>query len=737
MNFFRFKHKRYLVMTFSLIAAIVFAFTFSLFCWQINRVNTQTACTALDELVIQQSAEISATFSSYMATLLLMADFSTFENVFKTNDENRAKLLSCLKIVQRNSYFDTVFYADLNGNSINNRNEIFTISQTAFFRKAKNGVNIISDNQVTPVSGTNVVVFALPLRNDCNKVTGVIGGTCKVEYLNEVFRRSFSGNGRAFIVNKSDKLVLQISESEIENEELKVVCKLLRESDKNFKYKYNGEKFYFSSIKSPINNWTLVSIVPSKIIHAQTAHVRIFASLQTIFNLLVVVALVVIIVLSYASYTSEVTEIAYKDSLTGGITLQKFMQDADIFMKNNENKTLLALCLDINNFRIINDIYGFDEGSMVLRWVYYALGEYLGEKGIYCRVANDIFYILAKGNGQNIYSIFNIEGFNDFFNKKIEERQKNYRLTFSAGLYQVEDIKSGAAIAFERANHVHNMAKKGGEAHLLYQEDFRELAIKEKLIENSMREAFENFEFKMYLQPKYELASKKLVGAEALIRWESLGSSKKYPDEFIPVFEKTGFIVQVDLFMMECACQRLRKWIDEGHEPVVISVNQSKSLLLSPFYFNVITSTIEKYNLPPHLIEIEITETIMYDNVLELNKLISRIHDYGMRVAIDDFGSGYSSLVLLRDIRADVLKIDKAFIYKAEQDVVGKKILTSIIQLADALNMQILAEGVETEKQAEMLTNLECHVAQGYLYGRPVNADHFFEENSLEATIKK
>lgn len=730
MRISRFRRKRYSIIVFSAMAATLFTLGFVLFCWQISRVNDQTARASLDELVIQQSAEVSSTFTSYMNTLDVMSGFFLFENTLK----NQNILLRCLQILQNNSRFNTVFYSDLSGHSVNNRGEIFDISNTEFFIKAKSGIRNICANQLTPVTGTKVVVFAIPVYNRFNGITSVIGATCPVSYLNEVFRRSFNGNGRAFVVDGSNNLVVQVSKSAIKEEELNLVYDLWSQGEAKHEYKYKNERFYFRHVQLPINNWTLVSVVPAQIIHEQTSRIRAYALLQTLFNLGVVVLLVLIIVVSYARYTTEVTEIAYKDALTGGITLQKFMQDADIFMKNNSGKTLLALCVDINNFRIINDIYGFDEGSMVLRWVYNALGEYLDNAGIYCRVANDIFYILAKGSGQNLNAIFNPEGFNDFFNKELVEKKKNYHLTFAVGLYQVEDTNIGAAIAFERANHVHNMAKKAGTGHLLYQEDFRKSAIQQKLIENSMREAFENFEFKMYLQPKYELSSKKLIGAEALIRWESLGSNKKYPDEFIPVFEKTGFIVQVDLFMMECACQRLRQWIDEGHSPVAISVNQSKSLLLSPFYFNVITATIEKYNLPPRLIEIEVTETIMYDNAAELNLLISRIHDYGMRVAIDDFGSGYSSLVLLRDIRADVLKIDKAFIYKAEQDVVGKKILTSIIQLADALNMQILAEGIETEAQAEMLVNLGCHVAQGYLYGRPVAADRFFEENPSEVS---
>ena len=137
---------------------------------------------------------------------------------------------------------------------------------------------------------------------------------------------------------------------------------------------------------------------------------------------------------------------------------------------------------------------------------------------------------------------------------------------------------------------------------------------------------------------------------------------------------------------------------------------------------------IEKYNLPPQFIEVEITETIMYENAAVLNDLIAKLHMYGIRVAIDDFGSGYSSLVLLRDIKADVLKIDKAFIYKAEKDTVGKKILSSIIQLADTLNMQILAEGVETENQLNMLADLGCHEVQGYLFGKPVPAQTFAQE---------
>lgn len=192
------------------------------------------------------------------------------------------------------------------------------------------------------------------------------------------------------------------------------------------------------------------------------------------------------------------------------------------------------------------------------------------------------------------------------------------------------------------------------------------------------------------------------------------------PAEFIPVFEKNGFIANLDLYMLEEVCRMQREWLDKGLRPVPVSVNQSKPLVYGKDYVEKIYGIVQKYSLPPNLIEIELLESLIHENLKALKKITDRLHSLGILVCIDDFGSGYSSLNLIKDICADVLKIDREFLNNAETNERAKVVLHNVVELAKGLEMSVVVEGVETEKQAKLLTAVGCCTAQGFLYARPM-----------------
>ncbi|MBO4727344.1 MAG: GGDEF domain-containing protein, partial [Spirochaetaceae bacterium] len=658
---------------------------------------------------------------------VVAAFFEEFQISRLYNDEET--IIGYLRSCKKNTTFDYVFYIDSDGNSFNERNEHFDVRKYPFYKDGFEGrTSFYSSVEVPPGEEQETVLASVivPFFDDNGNVIGLVGGTNIQSTTSEDFFHNI-GTGVSSILLNGKRDVIGYSndlddESKIFDYLEKAEASIF--SEKISRIKIGKENFYIMSDKIPQTEWRLVSIVSKSKAFERYGLLIIYSIIASLVNFFAFSAIIIAMVLIYTHHLNEVKIHAFLDPVTHGISYQKFLEDAEKYINYHESGELLAVCLDINDFRIFNDLYGFEEGNHLLKIVYRELKSYI-PTGLVCRVASDTFYMITDFKATEEELLMKRELFTDAFNAMLEKIKKPYHITFTVGFYRLEESKMKVTAIFERANHVHNCAKKEGMPSFFYQEKLRQSAIKQKMIENTMHEAFENLEFQMHLQPKYELVSRRLVGAEALVRWENTGADHRYPDEFIPVFEKTGFIVQLDLYMMECTCQLLRHWIDFGIEPVPISVNQSKLLLLNPIYFNVITTTIEKYNLPPELIEVEITETIMYDNAAVLNALIANLHEYGIRVAIDDFGSGYSSLVLLRDIKADVLKIDKAFVYKAEKDLIGKKILSSIIQLADTLNMQILAEGVETENQLNMLANLGCHEVQGYLLGRPVPAQTF------------
>lgn len=718
-----FNKKRYQILGFALIAAFFVACTLWILLMQMKKFSKESIYTTLEAVSEQRKHEIEAVFEFRKENLNVAAKFFENPNVRSSKEE----LIKNLSLCKEGTIFDYVFFADKNGTCINNYGEYYFIKDVPFFKASINGKPFIYTSHHLPANdGQSFSTITVPVHDENDDVIGVIGGTCIQELTNKLLFQNVVGNISSFLIDFEHNIIAH-SEGIAETDEVFNFIKNYKadvEKQKRQQSVINEEQYFIVVDSMMQGDWVLVSMAEKSKISEKYFTVSLWGVLASTFNFLIFSILIMIMVLIYTTHLNQIKRHVFVDPVTQGISYNKFLEDAEKYVKYHKSGSILAVCLDINDFRIFNDLYGFEEGNNLLRLVYKMLKEHISS-GLVCRVKSDTFYIITDFEATEAELITKREILTDDFNTLLQRNKKPYHVVFTVGFYRVEEFTTNVSSIFERANLVHNCAKKEGRLNIFYQERLRQDAIKQKVIENTMYDAFTNLEFQMYLQPKCELLSKRLVGAEALVRWESNSGAKRYPDEFIPVFEKTGFIVQLDLYMMECTCQLLRHWIDYGIEPVPISVNQSKHLLLNPIYFNVITTTIEKYNLPPELIEVEITETIMYDNTEALNKLIINLHSYGIRVAIDDFGSGYSSLILLRDIKADVLKIDKTFIYKAERDSKGKKILSSIIQLASTLNMKILAEGVETENQLLMLADLGCREVQGYLFGRPVPAKAF------------
>lgn len=234
----------------------------------------------------------------------------------------------------------------------------------------------------------------------------------------------------------------------------------------------------------------------------------------------------------------------------------------------------------------------------------------------------------------------------------------------------------------------------------------------------------ENNEFVVYFQPKVELKTNKIAGAEALVRWQDPKKGLIPPDEFIPIFEKNGFITKLDIYVFEEVCKTIRKWLNEGINPIPVSVNLSRMHLQNPNFLKKYKEIQEKYEVPADLLEIELTETLVFENFEQLKKVIDDIHQMGFSCSIDDFGSGYSSLNLLKEIPVDILKLDRIFFSK-KNDKRGNSVIESIISLAKKLNMTTISEGVETISQVEFLRKADCDLVQGYVYSKPLAKDDF------------
>jgi len=240
-----------------------------------------------------------------------------------------------------------------------------------------------------------------------------------------------------------------------------------------------------------------------------------------------------------------------------------------------------------------------------------------------------------------------------------------------------------------------------------------------------MNQALENGDFKVFLQPKYDFKTEKAVGAEALVRWQHPKKGMIKPDSFIPIFEKNGFVTKIDLFVFEEICKMQKAWAAEGREPMIISINQSRLHLRNPAYVATLKSIIERYDVNPGMIELELTESAFFCNMNIVFDVTRRLHKIGFRLSIDDFGSGYSSLNILKDIFIDVIKLDREFLKESSDATRGIKVIKSIIAMAIDLGIETVAEGVETREQVELLREMGCNLAQGFYYAKPMAIPQF------------
>lgn len=273
-----------------------------------------------------------------------------------------------------------------------------------------------------------------------------------------------------------------------------------------------------------------------------------------------------------------------------------------------------------------------------------------------------------------------------------------------------------------------NYAKQSQQVTIsFYDAKIHEKEMMQNYIENRMEWALEHGEFQMFLQPKMDLHKKSLCGAEALVRWIVDGKQTIFPDQFIPVFERNGFCVRLDYYMVEQVCKQIRAWMDDGLSPVPISVNQTKLLLYEDDYVERICGITRRYGVPSRYITLEILEGLALENLEKASDCIERLHHDGFQISMDDFGTGYSSLTTLSHLDIDELKLDRSFLLQADQNAENnrRKILEVVIEVAKRLHISTVAEGIETEEHAELMREMNCDYGQGYYYSRPIPAAEF------------
>lgn len=441
--------------------------------------------------------------------------------------------------------------------------------------------------------------------------------------------------------------------------------------------------------------------------------------LFTLICLVILTAIACMIIrwrgLKYEAMTDSVTELWNKE---------KFIKEANKELRNNRDKEYLLASVDIEKFSLVNSRFGYAVGNQSLARMAAEIKKIIGSDGIYARNTGDEFLVLIEESQEGRNKLASIADI------CIEiKNTTHYVLPIKVGVCPMSytGLQGNEMSTFlDRAKFakakINGMA---GHTIVYFTDRMGEKLDKENELESIMHKSLQNNEFVVYYQPKYDLPTNKIIGAEALVRWQHPTKGLISPGDFVPLFEKNGFIVEVDFYVYENVMKMLQERIACGRRVVPISMNVSRCHLGSSSFTEHLEKLTEKYNIPKNIIEMEITESIFSDEDKAAVRLMDDLKKHDFTLSMDDFGSGYSSLNLLRELPIDTLKIDKAFLETTDDSEKSRIIVEEIIAMAKKIKINTICEGVETEQQRDFLRQAGCQMAQGFFYARPMAKEDF------------
>ena len=418
--------------------------------------------------------------------------------------------------------------------------------------------------------------------------------------------------------------------------------------------------------------------------------------------------------------TAAMVTATLKDRLTKLYNRDAFIKEAQRIIRRSSAGYYLLSCFNIENFKIINEQYGVEKGDEVLRHIARELGDFADAcDGLAGRFSSDKFMLLFPAELKSSDASLHVH--KALKHPDCVPRPIHVRI----GRYTVDDLALPLTTMLDRA-FLAEASIKGQYGVFVadYDGSMLQQMLREQAIVNSMADALKNGEFEPWYQPQYNHATGALIGAEALVRWRRDGQIM-LPADYIPIFERNGFIYQLDLYIWRQVCIQLRRWLDEGRTPLPVSVNISRFDVVQPDFLDSLTALMDEYKLPIGLLRLEITESAFSQSSKLLLETVNGLIDRGFTVEIDDFGSGYSSLNTLKDVPASILKLDMRFFESTANSQRGGNIVDSVVRMAKWLGMAVIAEGVEDRAQADYLKSIGCYYIQGYFYAKPMPLEEY------------
>ncbi|MDM9883512.1 EAL domain-containing protein [Clostridioides difficile] len=670
-----------------------------------------------------------------------------FSNYYASNPDipNEEKMKNLLDEME-NQKFYTMAIVDINGNAENTKGDKFSVKDREFFKNSIKGKKYVSSPYVDEVNKSiKKITISVPLLNN-DKVVGVLYCTYNINTLMKLINISFyennsisyvvKNNGTIILHPQGDSLSKNIYKLLKQDNDIQEVNRLKKELQENKTgatvLNMLEERRYLgyatmdngNSENNYIKDWNLIFSIPETVVFSNSKQIINRAVYAVLSIVLIFIAIIFYIIYIKKSNEKEILSLAYEDKVTYIGNQNKFYRECSKYLLDKPSLNYIIVYFDINNFKMINDTFGYEFGDNLLITIAKALKEELTEGEVYARLSSDYFAIFCDyKNGRNkiIRKLDNIRS-NIESNLSIV-----FEISLCVGIYFVEEGEVDIQKAVNKANMARSVAKGKNINYAIYNEDVRNKLSEESMILDDIKIALVKNQFEVYYQPKFSLVTGEMIGSEALIRWNHPEHGFISPAVFIPIAEKSKLILKIGRFVFERVCNDLYEWKKQGKKIVPVSVNLSRVELYQPDIVKFINKTIKMYNLSSDFIEIEITETVAINELNILKNVLNELRTYGFSISMDDFGTGYSSISCLRDMPIDILKLDKSFLGGIEHDERSRNIAKSIVSLAKSLDLVVIIEGVESKEQAELMKQFGCDLVQGFYFARPMPAKNFLD----------
>ncbi|MBQ4378751.1 MAG: EAL domain-containing protein [Treponema sp.] len=635
--------------------------------------------------------------------------------------------------------FDMFVYTDKEGNSWNVLGHYYDVTDRNYFKKIITGETefFVSSTLESKEDGRSILAFARPIYNEFHEINGVLMATMPVENLAKYVAKM---EKRFSIQDANKKLILHYNPKWTgwAYTPWKYNETVLSTPDKDFHViessSTEGEPVYVFYRKSTVAPWTIGYSVPVENF-AQIKKEGV--SYQNFLIEVIVIALSVIFLLEiWVHSVLERHQVlsTHIDALTHLWVRSYFEREATRLFKRHPHSKFMIVETDIRGFKFLNQNHGEAGANKIL---------YQYSKILY-DMTNDFDGILSRGYADHFYIMIRIESVHKamhYFKEsimRISELTRNLEIPFTPkfGIAFRVPKKMDSNISIQtlitRANFAKNAIKENALLQFaIYDEKLLKKSNEDNYIENHMEQALENEEFFVMYQPKIDLATDKIVGAEALVRWQSSELGYMPPNSFIPLFEKNNFVVKLDFYVYEQVFKFLRQSLDNGDPAVPISVNMSRNHDKPERFVHDFMALLKKYDIPSHLVEVELLERSSMDKNV-LREITIMLQKEGFRVAMDDFGSGESSLNMLSTIPVNILKFDRSFLFAHDAtggklDETSENFIENLVDLGKNLKKETIFEGVETEEQRDFLKKIKCDQVQGYFYSKPLREEEFLE----------